>query len=125
MTTDSTYDLFIQAMNVTNAAMEANADSAALHPLLTACSLELADKDFGVAIYVDDPANPVDFFTIRLNGVSFVLVSHSHAPPSVNESTWNVSTEYLRDVISNPRKYVDRPALLAFDWLRDLLGQTA
>ena len=74
MATDSTYDLFILAMNVTNAAMEANSESIALKPLLTACSSELADEDFAVAIYDDDPAHPVDHFTIRLKGVTFVLV---------------------------------------------------
>ncbi|MEZ6144036.1 MAG: hypothetical protein R3B91_01120 [Planctomycetaceae bacterium] len=123
MATDSTYDLFIQAMNVTNAAMEANSESIALKPMLTACSQELANEDFGVAIYDNDPANPVDHFTIRLKGVSFVLVSHDS--PADTDPTWKVSKMYLRDVISNPRKYIDHPSLLAFDWLRRRLGQTA
>ena len=117
MQADSTYQLFIQSLNITNAAMEANRDSIFLKPLLTACDAELRDEDFGVAIFEDDPEHPVDNFTIRLENDTFVLVSHQ-APRGDAESVWKVSKSYLQDVVEHPRKYIDNPALLAFDWLK-------
>lgn len=119
----STFDLFVQGLNITNAAMQANRDSLLLKPMLAACAIELSDEDFGVAIYGEDPDELEDSFTIRLQGHSFVLVSHR--PPEAGEPAWKVSREYLQDVVDHPRKYVDSPSLLAFDWLKQRLNLTA
>jgi hypothetical protein len=54
---------------------------------------------------------------------AFVLVSHSKAGDA--DSAWKVSVDYLRDVVDNPRRYIDNPALLAFDWLKQRLGSAA
>lgn len=119
----STYDLFLQALNVTNASMEANRNSVILKPMLDACRNELAGEDFGVEIYEDDPDAPCDYFTIRLKGDTFVLVSHSK--PESTSAQWRVSLDYLRDVATHPRRYIDHPALLAFDWLNRRLNVSA
>ncbi|MCA9110735.1 MAG: hypothetical protein KDA52_12350, partial [Planctomycetaceae bacterium] len=122
-TTGSTYELFIQAMNITNASMEANCESATLKPLLNACELNLADEDLIVTIYEGRPDNALESFTIRLNGVTFVLVSRGVLPNGGTD--WYVSEDYLRDVTSHPREYIDDPALLSLDWLRQRSRQTA
>ncbi len=36
----------------------------------------LGDKTIGVEVYSDDPSNPIDFYTIRLNAGTFDVVSH-------------------------------------------------
>jgi hypothetical protein len=122
-TSATTYEIFVQAMDVTNAAMEANRHSFVLKPMLSACSSELKNQDFAVEIYDDEPEHPVDFFTIRLVGNTFVLVSHSKTPAA--SAAWKVSVEYLRDVVENPRRYIDHPTLLAFDWLKQRLESVA
>lgn len=122
-TSASTYELFIQALNVTNAAMEANQHSLVLKPMLAACALELENKDFAVEIHDDVPEHPVDFYTIRMVGITFVLVSHSKTPSA--DSAWKVSVNYLQDVVDHPRHYIENPALLAFDWLKQRLSSAA
>ncbi len=120
---DSTFDLFVQGLNVTNAAMEANRDSLFLKSMLAACAMDLSGQDFGVAIYDNESGQPVDFFTIRLQDNTFVLVSHQ--PLESDEADWKVSREYLQDVVDHPRKYIDSPTLLTFDWLKQRLKLTA
>ena len=123
MTSFSTTALFIQALNVTNAAMEANRQSLILKPMLTACTRKLAGEDFAVAIYDDDPEHPVDFFTIRLRESVFVLVTHSSRP--AGDVDWSVSVEYLHELLDDPWRYIDNPVLLDFDWLTQRLELVA
>jgi hypothetical protein len=119
----TTYDLFIQALNITNAALELHRDSLLLMPMLKTCNRELRGKNFGVEIYVESPDQPVDFFTIRLQGAAFVLVAHR--APAHAEATWTVSRDYLADVVTHPRAYINHPSLLAFDWLNQRLNVNA
>ena len=116
-----TYTTFIQALNVMNASLEANRESLVFKPLLKACETNLRDTNLGIAVYKDDPDTPHDYFTIRMKSGTFVLVSRGKQEPNV---AWKVSESYLTDVAHNPRKYVDSPTMLSFDWLKDRVGLT-
>jgi hypothetical protein len=37
------------------------------------------------------------------------------------EEGWKVNVSYLQQVVDNPQEYIDNPAKLDFDWLRDRL----
>jgi hypothetical protein len=115
----STFSKFIQALNVTNAALEAHRESIVFRPLLTACESKLEGEDLGVAIYRDDPEHPQTQLSIRLDDGRFVLVSPDL---TVRDLDWIVSEDYLDDVIKRPTRYCNNPNLLQFDWLRRRVG---
>jgi hypothetical protein len=115
----STFSRFVQALNITNAALEAHQDSLLFKPMLVACRLMLGDENLGVAIFQHDPDDPHDFFTIRMQDGTFVLVDRGDTEIGID---WLVSEDYLQDVASHPARYIENPELLDFDWLKKRAG---
>lgn len=101
-----------------NVALEGNRSSPIYQFIMSACAEGLEGKPLIVEVYGDNPSDVLDRFTIALRDLRFVLLQHG---AKCSESTWRVSEEYLHDVAANPGKYVEQPALLSFDWLRDRL----
>lgn len=116
---NTTYQHFIEALNVMNAAIAAHQDSNFFKVFLTGCENVFGDRNLGVAVYQDDPDTPHDYYTIRLEDRAFVLVSHGKKNP---KWTWKVSEEYLQQVADDPNRYIKNPALLDWDWFTDRLG---
>lgn len=116
---NDTYGLFMSALDVVNEALQTHRDSAVLGPLLQGGEKLLGGKQFGVAIYRDDPDTPFDYFTLRLTGGRFELLARGKEAPDI---AWKVSQDYLRDVADNPQDYIDNPAKLDLDWLRHRVG---
>ncbi|MBX3440723.1 MAG: hypothetical protein KF861_24750 [Planctomycetaceae bacterium] len=115
------YSHFIQALNVTNAALERHRRSHLFQPLLIAAA-ELADCDFVVEIVAsEDALTPQDYVTIRLQDGTFVLVAHARLN---DEIAWRVSERYLNHVATHPMWYVDHPNRLDLDWLKLRIGLT-
>ncbi len=79
----------------------------------------LGDKIIGVEMYSDDPSNPIDYNTIRLNAGTFDVVSHEQED---SELVWKLKDTYLQHVIGNPHDYVKHPEKFERDWLKSRLG---
>lgn len=105
-----------------NAALEMHRDSLLFQAMLKACDAELEGEDLGVAVYDEDADQPSDHFTIRMQEGSFAFVSHSQ---SSDGDDWEVSEDYLDQVIADPKRYIENPSLLSFDWLKQRLGLVA
>ncbi|REJ77223.1 MAG: hypothetical protein DWQ34_21925 [Planctomycetota bacterium] len=122
MPVSSTYIHFLQALNVINASLQANRDSAALNPLIRASKSTSTGGELAVAIHADGSDEPHDFFTIRLQNGLFVLVSHD---AEERATAWKFSEGDLKEIARNPRKYIDNPALLAAEWMRRRVSVSA
>ena len=114
-----TTTLFTQALNTLNSALAKHRDALPYKPLIAASEKVLADREVGVAVYKSDASNPFDYFTIRFREGSFELVSHGKKDPEI---AWKVSQDYLEQVADDPEKYIDNPAKLDWDWLKDRVG---
>jgi hypothetical protein len=119
MTNQDSATLFTNALNTTNTALEENANQMPFKQILSAAEKVLGDRQLGVAIYKDDPDSPYDYFTLRFSNGAFEIVSHGKDHPSID---WKVSQEYLERIAENPKRYVDDPFKLDFDWLTSRLG---
>jgi hypothetical protein len=117
-----TYELFMGAMDVSNRALETVRDKPVLSDLLELMEKQASGRQFGVAVYKDDPTTPHDYFTVRVQNHRIQLVSHGKDAPDID---WKVSEEYLRDVTDNPDSYVENPLKLDLDWLRHRLSDAA
>lgn len=120
MQPSSTYFCFLQALNIMNAALDLHRDSVRFRPILSLAEAELMGCDLVVAILGDDETGvPIEHVTIQLREGTFVLVSRSKTSDHI---AWKVSERDLRDVASRPRRYLDNPWLLDFDWLKLRMG---
>ena len=112
-------ELMTGALNVMNRAIQRNSDH---FPYKEICALGrnlIGGKNLGVAVYAEDPDTPHDYFTIRWNNDQLELVSHGKEDPSI---AWKVPESYLRDVVQNPEVYIEHPAKLDSEWLKQRLG---
>ncbi|WP_405220824.1 hypothetical protein [Lentisalinibacter sediminis] len=112
------YDLFTEALEVTNKALEANRDSAFYGTLISGMDKYLDGHKAGVAIYDDDPKQPFDYFTLRYLNGKFEILSRGK---SEHDTEWRVAREYLASLADEPDAYIENPAKLDIDWLRHLL----
>ncbi|HBO12895.1 MAG TPA: hypothetical protein DD491_08945 [Halieaceae bacterium] len=119
MKTNDTYGLFMEALDVVNTAISEHKDGQLMGGLLTAADKTIGGKHLGVAVYRDDPDTPFDYFTLRFTNERLELLARGKDEPEI---AWKVSQDYLRDLVDNPRDYIDNPARLDLDWLRDRVG---
>ena len=116
------YDLFTGALDVTNKAIDENRDSGFYGALISAWDKYLDGHKAGVAVYDEDPDQPFDYFTIRYAHGKFELQSRGK---SEHDTEWKVSREYLQSLVDDPQAYIDHPAKLDIDWLKDRLPDAA
>jgi hypothetical protein len=118
MRDEDIYDLFTEALDVTNRALDANRDSAFYGTLISGMDKYLDGHKAAVAVYDDDPQEPFDYFTVRYLNGKFEILARGK---SEHDTEWRVSREYLDSVARNPDEYIEHPARLDIDWLRHLL----
>ena len=115
----SNFHIFVRALAVMNGVLDLYRDSPRFRRFRNCCGSQSATTDLGVAVYLDDPEAPDDFFTIAVRAGKFVLVEHGveHTQPD-----WVVSACHLNDVANNPVRYLNNPSELDFDWLETRSG---
>lgn len=118
MSNPSTYQLFMDALDVTNRAIDANRGQGAWGKLFDAVDEHLEGHRAAVGVYDDDPAEPFDYFTIRLLDGRFELVERGRGE---HDSEWKVSRDYLQSLVDDPDRYIEHPIRLDLDWLTDRL----
>jgi hypothetical protein len=112
------YDLFMEALDVTNQALDANRDEGAYGKMLDVFDDRLDGHRSAVAIYDDDPSEPFDYFTVRYLDGQFELVERGRGE---HDSEWKVSVDYLESLRNDPETYIENPIRLDLDWLIDRL----
>lgn len=112
------YDLFMEALDVTNQALDANRNEGAYGKMLDVLGDRLDGHRSAVAIYDDDPSEPFDYFTVRYLGGRFELVERGRGE---HDSEWKVSVDYLESLRDDPESYIENPLRLDLDWLIDRL----
>jgi hypothetical protein len=119
--TDSgdTYGLFMGALDVINASLEHNREGKIFRGLMSLAERSMVGRQIGVAVYRDDPDTPHDYFTVRFHKGRIELLARGKESPDI---AWKVSQDYLQDVVENEQDYVENPAKLDLDWLKDRLG---
>ena len=119
---EDSYKLFMEALEVTNSALEELRDKPVIKNVLELSDEHASGRKFGVAIYADSPDDPFDYYTVRLNQRRIEFVSRGKDEPDI---AWKVSTEYLRDVVENSDDYISNPLKLDLDWLKQRLQDAA
>jgi hypothetical protein len=114
-----TYDLFMGTVDVINEAIEENADKPVVKNVIDIADKLASGKQFGVAVYKEDPDKPFDYFTVRLQDKKVQLAARGKESPDI---AWKVSQHYLATVCDNPRRYIDNPARLDLDWLKSRIA---
>ena len=111
--------LFTNALATINRAILANKERAPYKQIFAA-SEKLSDGlTVGVAVYKEDPSTPYDYYTVRYVGGTLELIEHGKTDDV--DVTWKVSQDYLNDVAEHPERYVESPAKLDLDWLKNRL----
>lgn len=113
--------LFREYLTVCNEALARNRGRELLESVFRLGERLLGGRDLGVAVYLEDPATPYDFFTVRWSEGQFDLVAHGRKEP---ELSWSVKRSYLEDVVADPETYVANPARLDWEWVLARLGLT-
>ena len=122
MTGRDIYELFTGALDVTNRSLKHNRDSGFFGKLIGAWDKYMDGHKAGVAIYDEDPEHPFDYFTVRYLNEKFEILARGK---SEHDTEWKVSRKYLESVVDNPQDYIDNPAKLDLDWLKDRLPDAA
>ncbi|MEE4661947.1 MAG: hypothetical protein V2J89_15870 [Halieaceae bacterium] len=116
---EDSYSLFMNALDVTNEAIDKHRDTPVIKQLFSGAEKVLAGRSLGVAVYKTKPDAPYDYFTVRYNNGKFELEERGKGDTDI---AWRVSQEYLQDINDNPARYVDNPLLLDTDWIKTRLA---
>ena len=115
----STEAVMAEYVNIVNEAISKRSDTWPVGKMIELGDKALDNKKFGVAIYRDDAGSPHDYFTLKFDGGRLSILSHGKRDP---DFAWKASESYLRGVVAERDKYVESPAKLDFDWLKDRTG---
>jgi len=122
MTTDAasndTYTLFMGALDVSNKALAGVRDTPIVKDLVDIMARGASGRQFGVAVYAEDPSTPHDYYTVRIENHEIRLVSRGKDNPDID---WKVSMEYLREINDDPQAFIDNPLKLDLAWLKHRL----
>lgn len=115
----STQSVVTEYVEVVNQAISKNSGSWAMGKMIELGDSAIGDRKFGVAIFRDDSGSPHDFYTMKFEDGRLRIVAHGKEDPVF---TWKASESYLRDVVAERDKFIESPAKLDFEWLKDRTG---
>lgn len=116
MTTET---LFLEYLNTMNRALAEHENETPYKQIIDASERVLGNKKLGVAIYKNDPDSPHDFYTVEFTDGRIAFVSHGKDAP---EYSWKTKESFMADVVENKDDYIQNPAKLNWDWLKNRLG---
>ena len=112
---DEIEDIFKQYLDICNQAIEKHKDEFPYREALGLSKTVLGEKTFDLAIYDD---NPRGTFSLKFKDKELI----KSGQPANPKKAWWVNLSYLKNVVENPKKYIEHPEKLDFDWLRSRLG---
>jgi len=107
-------ELVERYLEVCNQAIEKNRKKFPYKNLLEA-SEAFQDNGWRFTVYDDEPKGS---FQMHLKN-SFI---EAEPCQKKHASGWKLNTSYLHKVTQNPKEYIDNPALLDWEWLKNRMG---
>lgn len=107
------FHIFIQGLNITNAALATNYRSAAVREIFQRYEDRFGSGSVAVQIVGGDSDL---WFRIRLQPGGFVILSHQRTLPS-GPIHWQIQPDYLQELVDNSLHYMSHPEQLDWHWL--------
>jgi hypothetical protein len=108
--------LFRQYLEICNRAMQAHCHEFPYKQIWDAVERLQAGEPVDLTIYDDEPQH---HYKVCLRDKHIDLVKEE---PEEMPEGWKMNTSYLRRVVENPQEYIEQPARLDWDWLKDRAG---
>jgi hypothetical protein len=105
--------LFKQYLTICNQAIAQHKDRFPYKQIWDAVEQMQSREAVDLTVYDDEPQS---HYKLRLQDKQIKLIASDHLGAPVG---WKLSTSYLRRVIAHPQDYIDHPAKLDWDWLKD------
>ncbi len=114
----SEQELLVDYLSIANAAMDSHKDEFPYKQMQQVGDKLFDQKKFGVGIVKEDLRHPYDFYTVAYRDGAFQLIGRGKKDTDLD---WHCKRNYLEEVVSHPRDYIDSPAKLDWDWLKSFL----
>lgn len=108
--------LFRQYVMICNQALQAHAHEFPYKQIWNAVERLQSSKPVDLTIYDDEPQH---HYKVSLQDHHIDLVQDEE---DETHQGWKLNTSYLRRVVENPEEYINQPARLDWDWLKDRVG---
>ncbi len=109
--------LFLRYLEICNEALDCNKDKFPYKQIWHAAQKFLQDKNISLAVYDD---NPKVTYNLSINDNHIDVVSKK-VEGKKSDGAWHVNMSYMEKVVSNPEEYINNPAKIDWDWLRNRL----
>lgn len=119
MTAMDTGTLFLQFLNICNTALRSHRDRFPYRQILELGDRLIGGRNIGVVIRDTQTGKPAAYFTLRYGDGTFDVVEHGKEHP---EAEWELTRDYLEQVVENAEEYMRHPEKLEWDWLKKRLG---
>lgn len=116
-TTDKCDLLVQQYISVCNKALHSNANRFPFKQIIKAAQTAGENEPVEVIITHTNAFEKYIFY-LQSNGISYE--PHGNCGDCKCVRSWKVSRKYFEDVVQNPDKFIQNPALINWDWLRDV-----
>lgn len=110
--------LFYRYLDVCNKAMDKNQEIFPYKQLWDVVQKVIGKKIVSFTLYDDVPKEVYD---VILKGTHIEVVNHFAVLKGKEPRGWRVNKAYLEKVVKNPQDYINNPARLDWDWLKDRL----
>lgn len=108
--------LFQHYLQVCNAAMDRHKNEFPYKYIWEAVEKLQAGEEVDLTVYDDAPQR---HYRVRLKDKQIEVVQ---SDKDERHKGWKMNTSYLRKVTEHPQEYVEHPARLDWDWLKDRAG---
>ena len=78
-----------------------------------------SEKDRPVEVCIKDNGSS-DTYVFRLKDSGIIAAPHDSCKGCDCVRSWNVSANYLEDVVKDPQSYIQNPAKLDWEWMYDI-----
>lgn len=111
--------LFVDYLNTVNTVLAQNRNDFPFDAIIGRANKILANKTIGVNVYQDEPARPLETFTIAMTQGKLYMIERGEMPPNL---TWKVKKAYMQRVVDNQQQYLEHPTELDLEWLKSRIG---
>lgn len=115
MSTTIYNDLLVQYLDVCNAALERNRDRFPFKQILGAAQRAERGRLIELQIVEDEQSS----YVMQIEQGRVVAQPHGDCKDCNCVREWNVSKDYLEDVVQNPQIYINNPAKINWEWMYD------